>query len=193
MEKNKGICRNYGSPVISIICILIICAVFSTGCVKKGLFTCNPDNLVGIKQVDFNNGAITLVFDKKKAMNGDMKSLFENDGEESTAEVWTSSGREPVGKDDIKVDKEKMTVKIMTGVVTGSSIIKISLESGNKVFTLFVEEGKLESTTKFYEGESGPLMGDITTSFSTYTQTYDKKSDSWSEPEYSSEEVTIWQ
>ena len=173
--------------------LVMISACLFTGCSKNSLFECDPDNLAGLKRVEFAGGKITLFFDEDKVAQSDMKILFDDEDHAITAIVNDADLSDSIGKDDVKADKDKKTVSINTGLIQVTNALYILLRCENKDLEIYVGEGRIKVSTVTSEGEFGPLKGELTTTFSSYFQTYDKKSKFWSEPEYDSNEVTIWQ
>ena len=173
--------------------LVMISVCFLTGCSKNVLFKCSPDNIAGLERIEFSGGRFTLVFDEEKVSESDMKLLFDNENHACTAFVWSPDNSESIGKDDVKIDRDKKTVSIVTGLVRADEGVTITLRCKYKEMEISVGEAKLKVSTIISEGEVGPLKGELSTTFMFYTQTYDKRSDSWSEPEYDSENITIWQ
>ena len=190
----EGLRKATSLRVSAILLILVmVSAYIFTGCSKNSLFECDPDNIAGLKRIEFAGGKITLFFDKDKVAQSDMKILFDDEDHEMTATVRDADLSDSIGKDDIKADKDKKTVSITTGLIQATENLYILLRCDDQELEVYVGEGRLKVSTITYEGECGPLKGELTTTFSSYSQTYDKKSKSWSEPEYDSNEVTIWQ
>ena len=173
--------------------LVMISVCFLTGCSKNVLFKCSPDNIAGLKRIEFSDGVFTLFFDKKKVSESDLKLLFDTEDRVQAGYGWGEVIYEGVGKDDVKIDRDKKTVSIVTGVVRVDEGVTITLRCDYKEMEISVGEAKLKVSTIISEGDVGPLQGEISTTFMFYTQTYDKRSDSWSELEYDSENITIWQ
>ena len=173
--------------------LVMMSAWVFTGCSKNALFKCDPDNLAGLKRIEFAGGKLTLFFDEDKVGQSDLKILFDDEDHIMIATVRDSDLYDSIGKDDVKADKDKKTVSITTGLVQATEDLYILLRCDDKELEVYAGEGRIKVSTITYEGECGPLKGELTTTFSSYSQTYDKKSKSWSEPEYDSNEVTIWQ
>ena len=173
--------------------LVMISVCFLTGCSKNVLFKCSPDNIAGLERIEFSGGMFTLVFDEEKVSESDLKLLFDTEDRVQAGYGWGEVIYEGVGKDDVKIDRDKKTVSIVTGVVRVDEGVTITLRCDYKEMEISVGEAKLKVSTIISEGDVGPLQGEISTTFMFYTQTYDKRSDSWSELEYDSENITIWQ
>ena len=157
--------------------LVMISACFLTGCSKNVLFKCSPDNIAGLKRIEFSDGMFTLFFDKKKVSESDLKLLFDTEDRVQAGYGWGEVIYEGVGKDDVKIDKDKKTVSIVTEVVQANERVALSLECTGIIMHIYVGEAKLRVTT---------ITGDKaerSITFLHYTQTYDEKSGSWSEPE----------
>lgn len=187
--------KSFIKPVGAILVVVMMFCLVAAACSsdKNMVFSCSSDNRIGISRVDFSSGELTVFFDKDKALNGDMKALFEEDDEALKATVWIKYDSEDVLKDDIKVDADDMTVKIRIDAQDRKDIRALDLRCGQQEFKLYIEEPKLESISIYTEGESGPLKGAFTTSRVIYTQEYDEKSGSWSEATCDTDSMTIWQ
>lgn len=164
--------------------VVIMSACLLTACFgRQVLFSCHYDNVAGINSIDFRNGVITFYFDKEKASSGEMKSLFEDTEKNIKVSFSGKYGAEDFGPDNIKTDRERMTLEVSTGYNTDRYISSIMVFCNNDRLSLDLKDATLKTwVIVSREGEVGPLRGTVTTTYRTTTQSYDKKSRAWSEP-----------
>lgn len=174
---------------------VIVSACLLTACFgSKVLFSCGAGNAAGIYRVDYRNGYITLYFEKETALAGEMKSIFEGDDNSIRVSVSGKYGTEEYGPANIKIDNELMKVEISTGMNSADNVGSILLICKRNQLRLDLQEAKLHTMVVVStEGEVGPLRGPVTTTFRDTTQTYDKKSRTWSEPVQETRDMTIYQ
>ena len=164
--------------------VVIMSACLLTSCFgRQVLFSCHYDNVAGINSIDLRNGVITFYFDKERVSSGEMKSLFEDTKKNIKVSFSGKYGAEDFGPDNIKTDRERMTLEVSTGYNTDRYISSIMVFCNNDRLSLDLKDATLK-TWAFVsqEGEVGPLRGTVTTTYRTTTQSYDKKSRTWSEP-----------
>lgn len=185
--------RYTGIAVFLISVMMSVCLL--TSCFgKKVLFSCNADNAAGFSGVDFRNGVITLYFDKEKAPSGEMKRLFYDTEKNIRVSVSGKYGTEEYGPANITTDNEQMKVMISTGMNSANDIVGILLFCDRDQLSLNLLQSKLITRVAVStEGSIGPFRGAFTTTYRITTQSYDKRSRSWSEPVQETSDMKIYQ
>lgn len=164
---------------IAIIMSFLLCF---TGCghkvAVKGdvIFSCSPDNILGLESVYADDGIIYIQFDKNYVFTNEypvgVQQIFPdghlNQNDYILVEVSDNAG-EPVEieADDVVVDAETMTLSFPSNGLDPEKIGIVSLFLGKDLYTVYFEDGLMGGDY---------FAGDCTKYF---RQSYNSKFDSW--------------
>ena len=176
--------------------VLLITAMLFTalagGCAHGNwmAFKCSADNVLGLTSVMISGKTVTLYIDKDKAEPfWAMQQFFDEESSNKFTATFFMNGKENVyySVDDIVVDKENQTITINAKDVKLSSVTGLRIRYGLNDYKVDFKNKEIEANTAFIKGE-----GSYTIDFYRYTQTYDSKAGTWSEPELETSQGEFW-
>lgn len=194
----------------------IFAAVLSAGCAQseKMLFSCNPDNLIGVKEISIKGKTVTMLFDKDLATRTDrtplgaMNGFFKNGNAEGFEVVLFVDGKEQKDNkiEPVTVDSGNCTISFEVKGVKTSKITGFRIQAKGPGFPFkaldnnFVEcmvdlKGSKLSVSTAVEESSGwdrPLAGYYARISTTYSQTYDSEKESWSDLQFKNYRSELW-
>lgn len=203
--------------LLSVILLMsLLMSMLSSGCSFGGktLFSCNPDNLIGVKEISIKGKTVTMLFDKDLATRTDrtplgaMNGFFKNGNAEGFEVVLFVDGKEQKDNkiEPVTVDSGNCTISFEVKGVKTSKITGFSIQAKGAGFpfkaldnnfancTVDLKESKLLVSTAVEEssGWNRPLAGYYARISSTYSQTYDKEKESWSDLEFKNGRAEMW-
>ena len=175
--------------------LIMISAMVFSGCTnssKETIFEYNPHNIAGLERIEFDDsGMFTFSFNEDEALLTYMKTILEDVEHKKTATVLHADSNDLIARFNVSVDKNKETASFSTKLTEATDNLIIRLDCDGKELEVDLSSSALKLSSKYTEGELGVFKGTYTINTSSFTQIYDKKSDSWSDPEHTSESFSI--
>ena len=194
--------------LLSVILLMsLLMSILSSGCAFGGktVFLCNPDNLTGIEEVKIGNGRVTLYFNKDMATRtgktpfGAMRKFFETGHADDYHAILLIDEKWLYEKklENITVDLNYHTISFKLEDVKNTNITGFKIRSNKTNFEEYgieFKESKLSVMTSVEEssGWDRPLSGYYGKISTTYTQTYDKETNTWSDLEIKTSKTEMW-
>lgn len=194
----------------------ILAAFLTAGCSlgEKTLFSCKPDNLIGVSEIKIKGKTVTMFFDKELATRTDrtplcaMNGFFRNGNADGFEVVLFEGGKEQKDNkiEPVTVDSKNCTISFKIKGISISKLTGFRIQAKGPGFPFkaldnnFVEcmvdlKGSKLSVSTAVEESSGwnrPLAGYYARISSTYSQTYDKEKESWSDLEFKNGRAEMW-
>ena len=194
----------------------IFAAVLSAGCSQseKTLFSCKPDNLIGVNEIKIKGKTVTMFFDRELATRTDrtplgaMNGFFKNGNAEGFEVVVFIDGKEQTDPkmEPVTVDAENCTISFEIKGVRASKLTGFRIQDKGPGFpfkaldnnfvncTVDIKESKLSVSTAVEEssGWERPLAGYYARISTTYSQTYDKEKETWSDLQFKNGRTELW-
>ena len=189
--ERKGTAMRKNAKSVLLIAVLLFTAL-AGGCAHGNwmAFKCSADNVLGLTSVYISGKTVTLNIDKDKAEPfWAMQKVFEEESKNNISATFFMNGKENVyfSADDIAVDKENQTITINAKDVKLGSVTGLRIRYGLNEYKVDFKNKEIEANNVFIEGE-----GSYTIDFNRYTQTYDSKNGTWSEPELETSQGEFW-
>ena len=173
----------------------ILLTVLASGCSGREVFKCSSDNVLGLESVRISGKQITLYFDSKEVDRGDkvphgaMKKIFDQGNNKDYSVTFFMSGKENIyySVKDIEVNNKDKTVRIEAKDVQMSKVTGLRIRDGLESYMVDFKYGSLQADLVTVEGN-----GMYTISMFKYTQFYDPKEQTWSEPEVKTSVGELW-
>lgn len=194
--------------LLSVILLMsLLMSILSSGCAFGGktVFLSNPDNLTGIEEVKIGNGRVTLYFNKDMATRtgktpfGAMRKFFETGNADDYHAILLIDEKWLYEKklENITVDLNYHTISFKLEDVKNTNITGFKIRSNKTNFEEYgieFKESKLSVMTSVEEssGWDRPLSGYYGKISTTYTQTYDKETNTWSDLEIKTSKTEMW-
>ena len=159
----------------------ILLTVLASGCSGREVFKCSSDNVLGLESVRISGKQITLYFDSEEVDRGDkvphgaMKKIFDQ------------GNNKDYSVKDIEVNNKDKTIMIEAKDVQMSKVTGLRIRDGLESYMVDFKYGSLQADLVTVEGN-----GMYTISMFKYTQFYDPKEQTWSEPEVETSVGELW-
>ena len=194
--------------LLSVILLMsLLMSMLSSGCAFGGktVFSCNPDNLTGIEEVRIGTDRVTLYFNKDMATRtgktpfGAMRKFFETGNADDYHAILLIDEKWLYEKklENITVDLNYHTISFKLEDVKNTNITGFKIRSNKANFEEYgieFKESKLSVMTSVEEssGFDRPLSGYYSKISTTYTQTYDKETNTWSDLDIKTSKTEMW-
>ena len=187
--------RNIVTLAVSLTAGVILMVFLALLIFGRTVFACSSDNVLGLEKVSVRGHKITLEFDPNETMRKDsepygaMRKLFEQGKSKEYSVTFLMEGVENnyYSVDDVDVDSIGKTIRINAKGVQMSRVTGLRIRDGMEFYKVDFKNNTIEAAIVSVEGN-----GMYTITLSTYTQEYNPKTRTWSEPEVEQSTSTLW-